>query len=76
MPLRIYQRWKERRRRARDRYAEMSEEHREAIDPLEVPAHDAVVDHPGQELGTLAVELGEEVGDEFPRRGRQPSRVS
>jgi len=32
MPLRIYRRWKERRRRARDRYAEMSDEQREAID--------------------------------------------
>jgi hypothetical protein len=32
MPLRLYQRWKERRKRARDRYAEMSDEQREAID--------------------------------------------
>jgi hypothetical protein len=32
MALRLYRRWKERRRRARDRYAEMSDEQREAID--------------------------------------------
>jgi hypothetical protein len=32
MTFRLYRRWKERRRRARDRYAEMSEEQREAID--------------------------------------------
>jgi hypothetical protein len=32
MSLRLYQRWKERRRRARIRYAEMSDEQREAID--------------------------------------------
>jgi hypothetical protein len=31
MTLRLYRRWKERRSRARDRYAEMSEEQREAI---------------------------------------------
>jgi len=32
MPLRLYQRWKERRRRALERSAEMSDEQREAID--------------------------------------------
>jgi hypothetical protein len=32
MRLRLYRRWKERRKRARDRYAEMSDEQREAID--------------------------------------------
>jgi hypothetical protein len=32
MPLRLYRRWKERRRPALDRYAEMSDEQREAID--------------------------------------------
>ena len=32
MTLRLYQRWKERRRRARERYAEMGDEQREAID--------------------------------------------
>jgi len=35
MALRLYQRWKERRARARDRYAEMPEEQREAIDRFE-----------------------------------------
>jgi len=35
MALRLYQRWKERRVRARDRYAEMPEEQREAIDRFE-----------------------------------------
>jgi hypothetical protein len=35
MPLRLYQRWKERRKRAVDRYAEMSDEQREAIDRYE-----------------------------------------
>jgi hypothetical protein len=32
MSLRLYRRWKERRRRALDRYAEMSDEQRDAID--------------------------------------------
>jgi hypothetical protein len=32
MSLRLYRRWKERRRRALERYAEMSEEQRDAID--------------------------------------------
>ena len=31
MPLRLYRRWKERRKSAGDRYAEMSGEQREAI---------------------------------------------
>ena len=35
MKLRLYQRWKERRKRERDRYAEMPEEQREAIDRYE-----------------------------------------
>jgi hypothetical protein len=37
MTLRVYRRWKERRRRARDRYAEMGEEQREAIDRFQHP---------------------------------------
>ena len=32
MSLRLYRRWKERRSRALDRYAEMSDEQRDAID--------------------------------------------
>jgi hypothetical protein len=32
MSFRLYRRWKERRRRALDRYAEMGDEQREAID--------------------------------------------
>jgi hypothetical protein len=32
MSVRVYRRWKERRRRALNRYAEMSDEQREAID--------------------------------------------
>jgi hypothetical protein len=35
MPFRLYRRWKERRKRARDRYAEMSDEQREAISRYE-----------------------------------------
>jgi hypothetical protein len=37
--LRLYRRWKERRKNARDRYAEMSEEQREAIDRYHRPQH-------------------------------------
>jgi hypothetical protein len=43
MALRLYRRWKERRRRARDRYAEMSDEQREAIDRYH--------HHPKEQLG-------------------------
>jgi hypothetical protein len=37
--LRLYRWWKERRKNARDRYAEMSDEQREAIDRYHRPRH-------------------------------------